>query len=123
MIVKSLTSLVGNTPMLEVPLNGSRILLKIESFNPAGSIKDRVALGMILDAQERGLIKKGATVQYSIVAENAVIEENAVVGKSPESMENIEDWGVSVIGSDVTIGKGAVIGPKEMIDENVGGAE
>ena len=69
------------------------------------------------------VIKKGATVQYSIVAENAVIEENAVVGKSPESMENIEDWGVSVIGSDVTIGKGAVIGPKEMIDENVGGAE
>ena len=69
------------------------------------------------------VIKKGATVQYSIVAENAVIEENAVVGKSPESMENIEDWGVSVIGSDVTIGKGADIGPKEMIDENVGGAE
>lgn len=68
-------------------------------------------------------IKKGATVQYSIVAENAVIEEGAVVGKSPESMENINDWGVSVIGNGVTIGKGAVVEPKAMIDEDMGGVK
>ena len=66
-------------------------------------------------------IKKGATVQYSIVAENAVIEEGAVVGASPEHMENIDDWGVAVIGNGVTIGKNAVVEPKAMIDEDMGG--
>ena len=69
------------------------------------------------------VIKKGATVQYSIVAENAVIDEGATVGKSPETMENIADWGVSVIGNGVHIGKNAVIEPKAMIDSDVGGAE
>ena len=69
------------------------------------------------------VIKKGAVVQYSIVAENAVIEEGAVVGKSPESMADINDWGVAVIGNGVTIGKGATVEPKAMIDEDMGGAE
>lgn len=69
------------------------------------------------------VIKKGATVQYSIVAENAVIEEGAVVGQSPESMQNIDDWGVSVVGNGITIGKNAVVEPKAMVDEDVGGAE
>ena len=69
------------------------------------------------------VVKKGAVVQYSIVAENAVIEEGAVVGKSPESMADINDWGVAVIGNGVTIGKGATVEPKAMIDEDMGGAE
>ncbi len=69
------------------------------------------------------VIKKGATVQYSIVAENAVIDEGATVGKSPETMENIADWGVSVVGNGVHIGKNAVVEPKAMIDSDVGGAE
>lgn len=68
-------------------------------------------------------IKKGAVVQYAIVAENAVIEENAVVGLSPEKTENLEDWGVAVIGSDITIGKGATVAPKVMIDADVKGEE
>ncbi len=69
------------------------------------------------------VIKKGAVVQYSIVAENAVIEENAVVGERPENMENIDDWGVAVIGSGVNIGKGAKVMPKEMVDSDIGGAK
>lgn len=69
------------------------------------------------------VIKKGAVVQYSIVAENAVVEENAVVGESPENMKNVEDWGVTVIGNGVKIGKGAKIAPCEMIDSDVGGVE
>lgn len=68
-------------------------------------------------------IRKGAVVQYAIVAENAVIEENAVVGLSPEKTENLEDWGVAVIGSEITVGKGAVVAPKVMIDADVKGAE
>lgn len=69
------------------------------------------------------VIKKGAVVQYAIVAENAVIEENAVVGLSPEETENLSDWGVAVIGSEITIGKGAKVAPKVMIDADVKGEE
>ena len=69
------------------------------------------------------VIKKGAVVQYSIVAENAVIEEGAVVGERPENMEDIDDWGVAVVGSGVKVGKGARVAPKEMADSNVGGEE
>ena len=69
------------------------------------------------------VVKKGAVVQYSIVAENATIEEGAVVGKSPESMADINDWGVAVIGNGVTIGKGATVEPKAMVDEDMGGVE
>ena len=69
------------------------------------------------------VIKKGATVQYAIVAEDSVIDENAVVGQSPESMDNIDDWGVAVVGNGVHIGKGAVVKPKEMVDKDRGGNE
>lgn len=67
-IYQSLTELVGNTPMLEVSriekelgLKG-RLLVKIESFNPAGSVKDRTALAMIEAAEAKGLIGPGATL-------------------------------------------------------------
>lgn len=67
-IYKSITELVGRTPILEVSniekeLNlEARILVKLEYFNPAGSVKDRVALNMIEDAEAKGLIKPGATI-------------------------------------------------------------
>ncbi len=67
------------------------------------------------------VIKKGATVQYSIVAENTVIEEGATVGRSPEEMENIEDWGVAVIGNGIKIGKDVKVAPKAMVDTDMGG--
>ena len=69
------------------------------------------------------VIKKGAVVQYAIVAENAVIEPGAVVGESPENMADINDWGVAVVGNGVTIGKGAKVAPKAMVDTDIGGAE
>lgn len=67
-IVKSLTELVGNTPLLEpekfLKQEGieARLLLKLEYFNPAGSVKDRVALAMIEDAEKKGLLKEGSTI-------------------------------------------------------------
>lgn len=67
-IHKDLTELIGNTPLVEAveteKKNGlkARILLKLESFNPGGSSKDRIALSMIEDAEKRGLIKPGATI-------------------------------------------------------------
>ncbi len=68
-------------------------------------------------------IKKGAVVEYAIVAENAVIEEGAHVGESPEGIENLENWGVTVIGEKVTIGEGAAVKAKEMIDTDVKGVK
>ena len=69
------------------------------------------------------VVKKGAKVRYSIGAENAVIDEGAQGGEKPENMADIKDWGVTVIGSGVHIGKGAKVEPKVMADSDVGGAE
>ena len=65
MIYTSLTQLIGGTPLLQVSgydAQGADILLKLESFNPGGSVKDRVALSMIEDAERRGILKPGATL-------------------------------------------------------------
>lgn len=68
-------------------------------------------------------IKAGATVQYAIVAEDAVIEAGAVVGQRPENVQNKDEWGIAVIGNGVTVGEGAVIPAKAMIDEDVPAAK
>jgi len=62
------------------------------------------------------VIKSGARVQYSIIAEDVVVEENAVIGTQPEPGD---DWGITVIGANLTIGKNAKIGAKQMITEDV----
>lgn len=68
MIAKKLTDLIGNTPLLEFSnFNASKglkakVIGKLEYFNPAGSVKDRIALAMIEDAEEKGLLKPGATI-------------------------------------------------------------
>ena len=68
-IYESASDLIGKTPLLEVKkfqkgegAEDARILAKLELFNPAGSVKDRIALGMIEDAEQKGLIKPGATL-------------------------------------------------------------
>lgn len=53
-------SLIGNTPIVQMP--GENIFIKMEKFNPGGSIKDRTALGMILDAENKGLLKKNSII-------------------------------------------------------------
>lgn len=67
-IARQLTDLVGNTPLLEFSnFNASKglkaqVIGKLEYFNPAGSVKDRIALAMIEDAEAKGLLKPGATI-------------------------------------------------------------
>lgn len=67
-IAKNLTELIGYTPLMELMGYSRRyglqknIVAKLEAFNPAGSVKDRVALAMIEDAEERGILKSGATI-------------------------------------------------------------
>ena len=59
MIYHSLIDLIGHTPMLEVQPG---LLLKLERFNPGGSVKDRTALSMIEDAENRGVLQPGGTI-------------------------------------------------------------
>ena len=65
-VASDITQLVGNTPMLQlgriVPSSSAAVFAKLEFLNPGGSIKDRAALGMILDAEARGLLRRGSTI-------------------------------------------------------------
>ncbi len=66
--MKNLTQLVGNSPLVELKRLGAaqgaagRIVAKVEYFNPGGSVKDRIALAMIEDAERRGVLKPGGTI-------------------------------------------------------------
>src|SRR3972149_6414766 len=65
-IASSALELVGNTPMVRLeritPVGSAEIVAKLESLNPAGSVKDRIALAMIEDAEQRGVLQPGATI-------------------------------------------------------------
>lgn len=67
-VYKSANALIGNTPLLELTATekikgfSAKVLAKLESFNPAGSAKDRVALSMIEDAEARGLLQEGSVI-------------------------------------------------------------
>lgn len=65
-VVNSIIDLIGNTPVVELgkigPTEGARLLVKLEFFNPAGSIKDRVALQMVKNAEKSGKLKPGGVI-------------------------------------------------------------
>ena len=67
-IAKKLTELVGNTPLLELVSFGksyslkAHVIGKLEYFNPLGSVKDRIALAMIEDAEAKGLLSQNSTI-------------------------------------------------------------
>lgn len=68
-IKKNAVELIGNTPLMELSnyakannIEDAVILAKLEYLNPAGSVKDRIALGMIEDAEKKGILKPGATI-------------------------------------------------------------
>ena len=67
-IYKSITDLIGRTPLVQLSTFAANrnlkanVIAKVEFFNPGGSVKDRIALSMILDAEEKGILKKGGTI-------------------------------------------------------------
>lgn len=65
------------------------------------------------------VVKSGAVVEYAIVGENCVVESGARIGVSPEQVENRDDWGIAVVGHNVTISGNAVVKPKDIISENM----
>ncbi|HUI68547.1 MAG TPA: pyridoxal-phosphate dependent enzyme, partial [Nitrospirota bacterium] len=64
--IKSILDLIGNTPMLRlsrlVSEGSAEVWVKLEGFNPGGSVKDRPALAMIEDAERKGMLKKGMKI-------------------------------------------------------------
>jgi cysteine synthase A len=67
-IYKTITDLIGRTPLVQLSTFAQKrnlkanLIAKVEFFNPGGSVKDRIALSMILDAEEKGILRKGGTI-------------------------------------------------------------
>lgn len=74
MIAKNITELIGNTPMIELKMknNDWKVYLKLEKFNPGGSMKDRMALNMINQAEKDGKLKPGGTIIESSSGNTAI---------------------------------------------------
>ena len=96
-IARKLTDLVGNTPLMELSGYSGKygleqnIIAKLEAFNPAGSVKDRVALSMIEDAEARGTLKPGATLEYNTVP--ASVTSLAFLRNGEKTTLNLVDEG------------------------------
>lgn len=136
MLVKNLVELVGNTPLMELTkveekyaLKG-KIFAKIEYFNPAGSIKDRIAMQMILDAEANGKLKKGSTI-IEPTSGNTGIGLSAigvargykVIIVMPESMslerrKLVHAYGADLVLTEAAKGmKGAIAKANELLEE------
>ena len=130
-IYKNAAELVGNTPLLEVGNLEkelgleARILVKLEYFNPAGSAKDRIALSMIEDAEERGVLKPGAVIIEPTsgntgigLASLAAIKGYRVILTMPERRNILKAYGAEIVLTDGTKGmNGAIAKANELAKE------
>ena len=140
MLVKSAYELVGNTPLLELSnlekeLNlKAHIFAKVELFNPAGSTKDRAALSMILDAEEKGLLNKDSVIIEPTsgntgigLASIAAMKGYRVILTMPESMsierrKLLKAYGAEIVLTEAAKGmKGAIEKAKALQEEINGG--
>ncbi|MCC8110868.1 MAG: glucose-1-phosphate adenylyltransferase [Ruminococcus sp.] len=64
-------------------------------------------------------IKKGAVVEYAIIGEDCIVESDAMIGMSPEMIPDRENWGIAVLGHNITVSSGKRVLPKEIISENL----
>lgn len=65
------------------------------------------------------VIKKNSIVEYAIIGEDVVVEENVTIGERPEMIDDKSQWGIAVVGPDVTVSFGTVIKPKQMVAGNI----
>ncbi len=138
-IAKQLTELVGNTPLLQLNAYSAKenlqtnIIAKLEYFNPAGSVKDRIALAMIEDAEKRGVIKPGATIIEPTSGNTGVglafvsaVKGYKLILTMPETMSIerrnlVKAYGATVVLTPGTAGmKGAIAKAEELRDATPG---
>lgn len=128
-IAKKLTDIIGNTPLLELnKFSQNRglkrpLIAKIESFNPGGSAKDRIALAMVEDAEKKGLLSPGATIIEPTsgntgvgLALVSVVKGYTLILTMPETMSIERRKLVQAYGAKVVLTPGAA-GMKGAIDE------
>lgn len=65
------------------------------------------------------VIKSGAVVEYAIVGENCTVNSRARIGKRPEAVENRDDWGIAVLGHNLTVSEDSEVAPKTILSENI----
>ncbi len=138
-IAKQLTELVGNTPLLQLNAYSKKenlstnIVAKLEYFNPAGSVKDRIALAMIEDAEKRGVIKPGATIIEPTSGNTGVglafvsaVKGYKLILTMPETMSIerrnlVKAYGATVVLTPGSAGmKGAIAKAEELRDNTPG---
>lgn len=138
-IAKQLTELVGNTPLLQLNAYSTKenlqtnIIAKLEYFNPAGSVKDRIALAMIEDAEKRGVIKPGATIIEPTSGNTGVglafvsaVKGYKLILTMPETMSIerrnlVKAYGATVVLTPGSAGmKGAIAKAEELRDNTPG---
>lgn len=138
-IAKQLTELVGNTPLLQLNAYSKKenlntnIIAKLEYFNPAGSVKDRIALAMIEDAEKRGVIKPGATIIEPTSGNTGVglafvsaVKGYKLILTMPETMSIerrnlVKAYGATVVLTPGSAGmKGAIAKAEELRDNTPG---
>lgn len=136
MLVKHAYELVGNTPLLELTKIEQKLQLlgkiyaKVEYFNPAGSVKDRIALAMITDAEERGVLKSGSVIIEPTsgntgigLASIGVMKGYRVILTMPESMsierrKLLKAYGAEIVLTPAKDGmKGAIAKAEELNKE------
>ena len=134
MIYNGVLELIGNTPILKltnmIDKNSADVYVKLEKFNPGGSIKDRASLGMIEKAESEGRLKKGSVIIEPTSGNTGIglamigrIKGYKVIIVMPETMSKerrdlIKAYGAELILTEGTKGmKGAIDKAKEMVDE------
>lgn len=129
MRVENALELIGNTPVVKLP--GENIYVKLEKFNPGGSVKDRPALGMIRDAEERGLLNKNSIIVEPTSGNMGIalaligrVKGYKVVIVMPETMsverrDMIAAYGAQLILTEGAKGmNGAIAKAEELVREN-----
>lgn len=119
-IKKSITELVGNTPLLELTHIEAEeniqatLLAKLESFNPAGSVKDRVAKAIIEDAEKTGRLKKGSVIIEPTSGNTGIGLASVATAKGyrtiivmPETMSNERKMLIKAYGADLVLTEGS----------------
>lgn len=119
-IKKSITELVGNTPLLELTHIEAEeniratLLAKLESFNPAGSVKDRVAKAIIEDAEKTGRLKKGSVIIEPTSGNTGIGLASVATAKGyrtiivmPETMSNERKMLIKAYGAELVLTEGS----------------
>lgn len=135
-VYRSVTELIGGTPLVELTHLAakygvrSKLIVKLEYFNPAGSVKDRIAKAMIEDAEEKGLLTKASVIIEPTsgntgigLASVAMAKGYSVILTMPESMSIerrnlLKAYGAKLVLTDASLGmKGAIAKARELADE------